>query len=529
MWRSIILIELFEILSGKKTNLALVWLALVCIVFIVLSVDFSLHDFGNYYFGGYFLKNGLFGKSIYYPASFSFEIARLGFGNYFLSYAPNSPFIAIIFFPLAFLDPALAKFVFNTASLFLFIVSLKRLSKTCGLPALSLFFIPVIFFIPLRNGFLFGQLYLLIFALISEGFVAYKNQKWWFVALFWALATMIKILPAFLLFFLLFKKQYRPFVYFIFSLLILLLVSIFLTGWDIWEFYFTNILWRSGAGEIAGKFVDNYQSVLMFTKRILLYDNILNPNGLWHDPGLVKVVNAGVGAFFIAASALVTKRIKNDLLAIGMWLLSAIVYSPYGSTYQMILLLFLFFGIVKLRAPFAIKLVLWSLITLINFGYVYSTFSFPFNYSRLFFIFLLSAGLLYQLLRKKDWLQSILIAIIVSISFSIILPDKKDRSMPFASFNTPLLITDYNIEKDHVSYHYLNNNGLRKSTIPFNVIHYTQKDIEVRHNQIYYKGKQLTTDRYTKRKPSVINDSLILFLSDAERGIGFYNLRTIDL
>lgn len=48
-------------------------------------------------------------------------------------------------------------------------------------------------------------------------------------------------------------------------------------------------------------------------------------------------------------------------------------------------------------------------------------------------------------------------------------------------------------------------------------------------NAIYYFGKKIPADTGNKLKPMVIDGKTLLYLSDYDRGIGFYTLRKIDL
>jgi hypothetical protein len=48
-------------------------------------------------------------------------------------------------------------------------------------------------------------------------------------------------------------------------------------------------------------------------------------------------------------------------------------------------------------------------------------------------------------------------------------------------------------------------------------------------NQLFYKGKQLTFSRDRKKKPMLATDGSIVYLSDKNRGVGFYTLRKIPL
>ena len=88
-------------MSKAKSYLHFIPLLVICFYSLYQSYSFEIHDFANYYFGGCFLNKGLFTTNIYFPYYFNHTVADLGYGNFFLSYAPNTPFLSILFSPFA--------------------------------------------------------------------------------------------------------------------------------------------------------------------------------------------------------------------------------------------------------------------------------------------------------------------------------------------------------------------------------------------------------------------------------------------
>jgi hypothetical protein len=88
-------------------------LLLLCVCYIFKATTFPVHDFANYYFGAQFLADGSINTSIYSPYEFNKAIADLGFQNIFVSYAPNTPFLAVFFLPLTLISVVKAKIIFN--------------------------------------------------------------------------------------------------------------------------------------------------------------------------------------------------------------------------------------------------------------------------------------------------------------------------------------------------------------------------------------------------------------------------------
>ena len=92
----------------------------------IYAVNFSIHDFGNYYFGAYFLSIGEFNTEIYFPHIFNQDISQLGYSGLYLNYAPNTPFLSLLFYPFTFFSVGTAKILFNVISVFLFSYSLNK-------------------------------------------------------------------------------------------------------------------------------------------------------------------------------------------------------------------------------------------------------------------------------------------------------------------------------------------------------------------------------------------------------------------
>ena len=78
-------------------------LLLLCGFYICRAVAFPIHDFANYYFGGYFLREHTFTANAYFPYLFNKEIVTLGYSPLFAGFAPNTPFLAMLLSQAAWL------------------------------------------------------------------------------------------------------------------------------------------------------------------------------------------------------------------------------------------------------------------------------------------------------------------------------------------------------------------------------------------------------------------------------------------
>lgn len=504
-------------------------LLLLCGFYLFKAIDFPAHDFANYYFGGKFLADGNFNSSIYFPYEFNKAIFDSGYPNIFVSYAPNTPLLAFFFLLFAGFSLATAKIIFNILSVVLFVFSIYRLFNHYKIDWRYALLITVLFLVPIKNNLLFGQVYFLLFFLLSEGWLAYEKKQWKSMSLFWSLAILLKVFPVILVVLFIFRKQWKPLSSLVAFCLLLLGISILFTGVDIWVFYLQEVLPKASNGEIATAFVDNYQSVFMFLKRLFVYEPIENSNSFFHaDEWFVALIFAfKIGV--LAVCYFVSKRISNAFFTFSFWVLAMLLLSPYGSTYTMILLVFPLLALLKSDLLNTPKMMLCGLLFLIN-NLPLSLFiknEFPFSYLRLFLLIAFSAFFIVSMFQKSVLLKAMLLGCITFFigTFSISSLPKKGENILTAE--SPILIYDYTIEDNRLIYFYWNEKGENSASIPLE--NHSSKPLEIRNNQIFFKKKQITFDQSHKLKPILINDRSIYFLSDSDRGIGFFTLKRINI
>ena len=342
------------------------------------------------------------------------------------------------------------------------------------------------------------------------------------MALFWGFAILLKVFPILLVAFLLFKKQWKPLFYLILSCLILFGISLLFTGFDIWLFYLKEVLPKASRGEIATSFVDNYQSVFMFLKRLFIYDSIENPDPLFHD---VSWFTSGILAFKVSGLLLgyfITKNVPNSFMAFSFWILASLMLSPYGSTYTLILLAFPLLTLLKSNISNVKKGILCLLLFLIN-NYPLALFiekPFPISYLRLLFLIAFALSFVVFQFQKSVLIKTILLGCVVLVLASLIITPTSGKGNSYLAADSPILIHDYVIEHNQLTYFYWNEKGENKTVIPFEY-----KSCE----SISTNDKRLAFDKGNKLKPILINGKTIYYLSDLNRGIGFFTLRKIAI
>lgn len=502
-------------------------LLLCCIYFAYKAIDFPIHDFANYYFGGKFLADGTFSDKTYFPYEFNKAIADLGYKGIFVSYAPNTPFLAFFFLPFSLLGAATAKLVFNVISIGLFVFSLVRLFSFYKIDYRFALLIPIVFLVPIKNSLLFGQVYFLLFFLLAEGWLAYEKEQFKLTGLLWALAILLKVFPVLLLVFLVFKRKWSA----IFSIIVfgflLLGISLFATGIGIWDFYLKEVLPKASNGEIATAFVDNYQSVFMFLKRIFVYEPVENPHPFSSASSYFPILMLAFKIGILTIGFFITKRKSNLFFAFAFWITAMLLLSPYGSTYSLILLVFPFLALLKSEIS-NVKKGFFSIVLILICNLPFNVFfdlPFPLSYLRM----LLFLGFVLFFtgfeLSKLKWLKAFSFSGIVFIIGTFVSQSPPHKEEVYVGM--PILVYDYRIEDDLLIYSYWNINGENQGLLSFK--NETVEELGIRENQIVYKNRLVTNDNSNKLKPMLVDGKMILYLSDYGRGIGFYTLRKIEL
>ena len=502
-------------------------LLLLCLFYIYKATTFPIHDFANYYFGTQFLADGNFNSDIYFPYEFNKAISDLGFQNIFVSYAPNTPFLAVLFLPFTLLTVAKAKIIFNIISSILLIFSCYRLFHFYKIDRKYIVLVPILFFVPIKNNLLFGQVYFLLFFLLSEGLIAYEKEQFKKMALYLSLAILLKAFPILLLFIFVFKRHLKPLLYTLGISLLLFSISLLFTGFEVWHFWLNSVLSKASNGEIATAFVDNYQSVFMFLKRLLVFDSVENPNSFFDYPVLFSGLVLGFKIGLVIVGYYISKRNSSNLLVFSYWILVSFLISPYGSTYGFVLLFFALISILKSSVSNIYKSFFLLLLFLINnlpLSYFIEN-KYPFSYLRLLVLILLFIGFIFQFFKIINWKTVVSITILPIVFFLIFKESNLTQSEPISKESFPILVYDYEISNNNLTYHYWNENGENSSSIPYKSKE--SQELQIIDNQIYYNKKQLTFDRSNKLKPILINNKEILFLSDENKGIGFYSLKYI--
>jgi hypothetical protein len=526
-----------SIIARYTSYYPIAFLAVLLGYFIYRATGAPFSDYAGYYFGSKVLLQGNY-QQVYDTYSLNAMIAEKGFTGVFVSYTPFPPFTSIVVAPFLLLPVAASKIVFNVFSATLFIRALTRTVKYFSIPGRVVWLIPILFFIPLRNNIFFGQAYLLLFALLMEGFMAYKKEKPIVASLLWGVAIVFKLFPLVVVFFLLVKKEYKQALYCIIACTVLGLVSVAFNGFTSWQYYVFTIFPRANSGELNNSYTYLFQSAFMLMKNLFVYDEVQNPQVLINSMPLFIIIMALFKAAVLACCVGLTLQKKTtSYIAFAGWITASLLLSPNGSSYSLILLLIPLLALANSKAVYVYAGM--ALVFLICFIPVQALAKWPLllQFPRLY-LMLLFFALIYLVAAPsrsfgkakpgarfplKTGFAFFALLLLVDIP-KLFAP--KDNSVYLFKQKLPL-VYDYTIKNNRLVYYYWDEKGRHETITNYAVQDASTDEVYIQNNQLYYKDQQLTATPDRKQEIMLINNTDIVYLSDKGRGFKFYTLRRI--
>ena len=520
-------------MANKKFESYLYLIPLILFIgsFFVWSLNFVIHDFANYYLGGSLILSGQFSTDVYDALKFNQILAHENIDGLYVNFYPNTPFIAFSMIPFNILEWQSAKILFNILSSGLFVLSVVRAREYYGISRVFLLLVPIIYFTSIKNNILFGQTYLLVFALLAEGLIQYERGKSLTSSLLWSIAILLKVFPVVLFAWLLLRKDLKTFAYLGFTCLLWIIVTLPFVGIEVWLYFITDVLPKSSAGLIYDGFTVKAKSAVMLFKNLFVFDEVINPDPVVDSELLFDLANAGFKALFVSVCVYATLFRQNKvLISFGFWIFASLMIGPTSGSYAKVLLLFpilVLFAQVKEKRKLVIGSVLCALVVNVPTSLFYDLdviFAFPVLYLLIvFFIFLLvSIGL------KFDWRYYTA----VWVSFFLLGISRQtttDYNYVMLNERHPLILSRLEVDNNHLVYYSWSVDGETRHITGHRVEEFSKAEVDIVGNNIFYRGEQITNSSDRKREAYLVNNEEIFFLSDLNRGEGCYGLRKISI
>ena len=511
--------------------------ALLCLYFLIQSYGAPLHDFSNSYFSARLLHDGIPPETVIFDIhAFNSYIWELGYTEVLVDFYVNSPFTLAAFYPLAYIsDPYLAKFIFNSISILLFIIGLLLLvTRTKHNSNWFLLAIPVLFYVPIRNQILFGQSYFIIFFFVVTAYYVLEKRKNYSPVFFLGFATLLKFFPVFYGIPLAFQKQWKTIGLCVMASFLFMILGIYITGYPLWESYFFDILPHTFSSNTTTDYRVNYQSLDVFFKSLFVADAYYNPSAWVANERLYALANWITKAIIIgSAIGLSFRKKKSAFTLLSIWVATLFLTQARTATYAQIL------WIIPVLVLFSQKRITLGY-KIILLGIVFMICNLPFQklggfpvgiqFLRLWLVILLSL-VLYKLVNGKFYLRPVLLAFVFLLPLYIgTLKGKKlDVSQYVLQEKSHFMIYDFFENNGKLQYKALGRNGDEMISTAIPVASFDTHSITIKDHQLYYGDRKLTQNISLKKKPVLVNNTTVYFLTDHHSRRGAFTLKSIPV
>lgn len=488
------------------------------LVLIFITSSYPIGDFGNYYYGSKVWLDGKDLMKLYTDIHwFNEQIKASGETHFFENYIPVPPFSLFFYAPFTFFEAHTSKLIFNLLSLLLFCFSLYRLIKQLNYFEQSIYLLPLIFLYPLCSNFLQGQAYLLISSLCMEFYLALKFQHKKTAGFIIALLFSLKIYPAFLGIILLFKRDWKGLVWLAVFLVIFQGLVFLILGIETFTQYYADIFPRLAMNEITDPFSFRNQSWHTFLLQCCIPNTSLNPQPVLNAPLLAFVFQLVVYAAL--GSVLIRSVLKLDgFKAVVISILVMLLMNKYSSVYGLLILFPVFFLVKDLRRKKYWFLVL-ILFILCNLP-VYKLGALPlfFQFTRLWLLI----AVLFFLAETFSWRLFFMSLPVFLFPALIFFKYQNDQGIEI-KINTGVLY-DYQIEKDALKLYSCMGERDTINLANLQLLKIKEVALPIHGSDVILNGQSIYHSRGQVKKPLLINDSLLLVMTDENRGVGMYTL-----
>lgn len=195
----------------------------------MLILNFPLNDF-----------------SVYMDAARATNRGKNPYLMWFFDRYNYPPAATLLFLPLTLISTDTAEFAITGISLVSLWITIYLMSKILRIHLFSMAFLSIFVLVlrlfPVKLTIVLGQINLVILALIIGSFFAHREKKQKIAGFLLGVATVVKLTPAPLAFYFLWKRRPKEFLYWLCTICFLFLIGALAFGIPLTTYYFVNTL-----------------------------------------------------------------------------------------------------------------------------------------------------------------------------------------------------------------------------------------------------------------------------------------------
>jgi hypothetical protein len=302
-------------------------------------------DFPNYYLTARLLREGSHTNRMYEWIWLQRQKDRIGISasdQPLVGFVPDTPFSALLVWPLTSWSPLAAKRVWiliNLALLGLVAVSLRSMTQ---LPWRRLALLIGLCY-PLLRNFEYGQYYIVVLALITLALWCYLKNRYYAAGILMGFAAGLKIFPVFFGLYFVRKRNLPAVIGLALGVALSVMASLLAFGLELHRIYLEQILPWALRGEALDPYNLVASSLSSLLHKLFLFEPGWNPQPLIHAPAafavlhpLLQLAVLSPAIFLIKPASRQPDRLKLEW---SSFLIALLAISTLPSSYHFTLLL----------------------------------------------------------------------------------------------------------------------------------------------------------------------------------------------
>jgi Tol biopolymer transport system component len=302
-------------------------------------------DFPNYYITGRLLREGSHTNRMYEWIWLQRQKDRMGISasdQPLVGFVPDTPFSALVVWPLTSWSPLAAKRIWILINLALLALVAVMLRSITQLPWRRLALLIGLCY-PLLRNFEYGQFYLVVLALVTLSLWCYLKDRHYVAGMLMGIAGGLKIFPVFFALYFVRKRNVPAVVGLVLGLGFSVIASLLAFGVELHRTYLVQILPWALRGEALDPYNLAANSISSLLHKLFLFEPGWNPHPLIHAPAAFAVLHPLLQLTVLAPAIFLIKPASRqpDQLRLewSSFLIALLAISTLPSSYHFTLLL----------------------------------------------------------------------------------------------------------------------------------------------------------------------------------------------
>jgi hypothetical protein len=300
-------------------------------------------DFPSYYVAARVFAQGNSLTRVYDWIWFQRQKDHAGIENRVVPFSPLTLYSALPIVPLTSFQPLTAKRYWLIINLFFLGFTAFALHRMTNMSRVRIAILMFLAIEPLQKHFLYGQLHILVLALLVLSLWLYLKERPFEAGAIIAVASAIKIYPIVCTLYFLRKRQWRVVAGIAAGTVLLGILAVYLFGLQVNRIYLEQLLPRIIRGEVIDPYNLRWNSFTAVIRRLFIFEPELNPQPLMNLPAAFAILLAFTQALlFVPLLWLISSKravAEKEEFEYGTFLAAVMLLSATPASYHYVVLI----------------------------------------------------------------------------------------------------------------------------------------------------------------------------------------------